>query len=403
MKNAIIGQSGGPTAAINATLSGVVRELAKSDKVDTIYGMLNGIEGCMQEKFCNLSKLLFTENDFVRLEKTPSAALGSCRLKLPAETSDKPEDVETYTKLFEILNRYNIGYFFYIGGNDSMDTIRKLSSYGDKIGSDIRFVGIPKTIDNDLACTDHTPGYGSAAKYVAASVAEILCDTAVYKLKAVTVVEIMGRDAGWLTAAAALSKPDLVYLPEVPFSVDEFIEDLREILDRKPNVVVAVSEGIRDKNGRYISESEDNVKTDSFGHKQLSGTGRVLEAIIKEKIGCKARTVEFSILQRCAAHIASAADIEESIKIGSFGARLALEGESGCMATFVRTSTKPYSCTCQKAELNSVANVVRQVPREFINERGNHVTSECIEWIRPLVLGESIPEFENGLPVQFII
>lgn len=402
MKNAIIGQSGGPTAAINATLSGVVRELKKSDKIDTVYGMLNGIEGCLKENFCDLSKLLFTENDFVRLEKTPSAVLGSCRFKLPSETSDKVEDIEKYTKLFEILNRYNIGYFFYIGGNDSMDTIRKLSSYADAIGTDIKFVGVPKTIDNDLACTDHTPGYGSAAKYVATSISEMICDTAVYKLKAVTVVEIMGRDAGWLTAAAALSKPDLVYLPEVAFNVDEFISDLKEILDRKPNVVVAVSEGIRDKNGRYISEGDES-KTDSFGHKQLSGTGRVLESIIKERIGCKARTVEFSILQRCAAHVASATDIEESVKIGSFGAKLALDGESGCMATFVRTSTKPYSCNCQKAELNSVANVVRQVPREFINERGNHVTSECIEWIRPLVLGESIPEFENGLPVQFII
>ncbi len=400
-KNAVIGQSGGPTAAINATLSGVVRELKASEKVDTVYGMLNGIEGFMKEEFCNLSKLLFTENDFVRLEKTPAAALGSCRLKLPSETSEKAEDIEMYNKIFEILDRNNIGYFFYIGGNDSMDTIRKLSAYAKKLNSDIRFVGVPKTIDNDLACTDHTPGYGSAAKYVATSLAEILRDTAVYKIKAVTVVEIMGRDAGWLTASAALARPDLVYLPEVDFSIEEFLEDVKAEFEKKPNVVVAVSEGIRDKNGRYISE--DGSKTDAFGHKQLSGTGRVLESILKEKLGCKARTVELSILQRCAAHIASGTDIEESVKIGSFGARLALEGETGCMATFVRTSTKPYSCNCQKAELDSVANVVRQVPREFINERGNHVTTECIEWIRPLVLGESIPEFENGLPVQFII
>ncbi len=401
MKNAIIGQSGGPTAAINATLSGVVRELKKSDKIDTVFGMKNGIEGFLKEDFCNLSMLLSEEKDFVRLERTPAAALGSCRLKLPAETSESVEDKALYAKLFKILEKHNIGYFFYIGGNDSMDTIRKLAWYARSLNSEIRFVGVPKTIDNDLACTDHTPGYGSAAKYVATAVSEMICDTSVYKLKAVTLVEIMGRDAGWLTASAGLAEPDFVYLPEVPFDVDVFLEDIKARLEEKPNLLVALSEGIRDKDGRYISET--GSKVDAFGHKQLSGTGRVLEGILKEKLGCKARTVEISLLQRCAAHLASGTDISESVEIGSFAASLALNGETGCMATFERVSSEPYACTCRKAELDSVANFVRTVPREFINEKGNNVTQACLNWIRPLILGESIPEFNNGLPVQFKI
>lgn len=408
VKNAVIGQSGGPTAAINATLSGVVRGLKKSNKVHTIYGMLNGIEGFLKENFCNLSQLLDSEENHVCLEKTPSSALGSCRYKIPMETSEKEEDKEVYCKIFEILDKYNIGYFFYIGGNDSMDTIRKLSAYAEKIGSDIKFVGVPKTIDNDLACTDHTPGYGSAAKFVATTMSEMIRDTSVYKLKAVTIVEVMGRDAGWLTAAAGLPAlasegPDLVYLPEVPFDVDEFIEDVKNLIEKKPNIIIAVSEGIRDKNGKYISELTDTGKTDAFGHKMLSGTGRTIEGYVKDRIGCKARTVELSLLQRCAAHIASKTDIDESVEIGSFAANLALSGDSGCMASFVRGEGSDYSCTCAKAPLDNVANVVKKVPREFINVKGNNVTKECLEYLAPFIKGESIPEFKNGLPVQFVI
>ncbi len=403
MKNAIVGQSGGPTAAINATLSGVVRELTSSGKVDVVYGMHNGIEGLLEERMCNLSHILFAESDLVKLEKTPAAVLGSCRLKLPDPLSTEEKDITLYKKLFEILDKNNIGYFFYIGGNDSMDTIRKLSFWAKNHDSDIKFVGVPKTIDNDLACTDHTPGYGSAAKFVATAISEILRDTAVYRIKAVTIVEIMGRDAGWLTASASLAGPDLIYLPEVPFSIDNFIEDVKAELEKKPNVVVAVSEGIRDKDGVYISQFTNSTAVDAFGHKQLAGTGRCLESIVKSAIGCKVRTVEFSLLQRCAAHIASKTDIDEAVKIGSFAASLALAGETGCMAAFERISTSPYSCICKKADLDNVANYVRTVPREFINERGNNLTLECVNWIRPLVLGESFPEYENGLPVQMII
>lgn len=409
MKNAIVGQSGGPTAAINATLSGVIRGCFESKEIDKVYGMLNGIEGLFERRVCVLNDIMTSEADLVALEKTPAAALGSCRKKLPAIDTTDADDIEKYKKLFEILDEYNVGYFFYIGGNDSMDTIRKMSHFAKMFGSDIKFVGVPKTIDNDLDCTDHTPGYGSAAKYVATSVSEIIRDTAVYTVKAVTIVEIMGRDAGWLTASAALPTlfgkpaPDLVYLPEVPFSVDDFINDLKALLEKKPNIVVAVSEGVRDKHGAYIGESEQAGKIDAFGHKYLAGTGRVLESYVREYIGCKARTVEMSLLQRCAAHIASKTDIEESVRVGKYAVTLAVSGETGCMAAYERRAGSDYFCDCKKANIESVANVVRSVPRHFINSRGNNVTEDCLKWIAPLVEGESIPEFENGLPVHFSI
>ncbi len=409
MKNAVIGQSGGPTAAINATLSGVIKGLFESGKVDTVYGMLNGIEGLFEERLCNLNEVFENKALLTNLEKTPAAALGSCRKKLPPFDTDKEEDVVKYKKLFSILEKHNIGYFFYIGGNDSMDTIRKLSAVAEKIGSDVRFVGVPKTIDNDLVCTDHTPGYGSAAKYVATSISEIIRDTAVYTVKAVTIVEVMGRDAGWLTAAAALpalygkDAPDLVYFPEVPFVMEEFIEDVKKLLEKKPNIVVAVSEGVRDKNGVYVGEGEQAGKLDAFGHKYLAGTGRVIESYVREYIGCKSRTVEISLLQRCAAHIASGTDIDESVMVGKYAANLALNGETGCMAAYEREEGATYSCTCKKVDVSTVANAVRKVPREFINKRGNNLTRECLEWIAPLVKGESIPDFENGLPVQFVL
>lgn len=409
MKNAIIGQSGGPTAAINATLSGVIRGCFDSKEIGTVYGMLNGIEGVFSRRLCNLNEIIKGEQDLVRLEKTPAAALGSCRKKLPSLDNITDDIIAEYQKLFDILDEFNIGYFFYIGGNDSMDTIRKMSAFAKRIDSDIKFVGVPKTIDNDLDCTDHTPGYGSAAKYVATSISEIIRDTAVYTVKAVTIVEVMGRDAGWLTAASALpclygkTAPDLVYLPEVPFSVEEFIDDLKKLLEVKPNIVVAVSEGVRDKNGVYIGEGEQAGKLDAFGHKYLAGTGRVLESFVREYIGCKARTVEMSLLQRCAAHIASKTDINESVGVGRYAVELALNGDSGCMAAYERKGGAQYCCGFKKVDVSYVANVVRKVPREFINERGNNVTLECLNWIAPLVKGESIPEFENGLPVQFII
>lgn len=409
MKNAIVGQSGGPTAAINATLSGVIRACRKSADIETLYGMKNGVEGLMEERLVKLSEIVSCDADNVTLENTPAAALGSCRKKLPVP-DDKIEDSKIfYTKLFDILKKYNIGYFFYIGGNDSMDTIYKLSSYAKLNGSDIKFVGIPKTIDNDLANTDHTPGFGSAAKYIAASMQEIIRDTAVYTVKAVTIVEIMGRDAGWLTACAALPRltsdvaPDLVYLPEVPFCLDEFVEDVKAKLEEKPNVVVAVSEGIRDKDGNYAGMGAQSGKTDAFGHQYLSGTGKALEQYIGEHVGCKVRSVELNILQRCASHIASECDLNESVMIGSYAVELALSGRTGCMAAYKREDGANYSVSAVAVDIAGVANKVRAVPVEFINERGNNVTDECLNWILPLIQGERQIEYKNGLPVHFVI
>lgn len=408
-KNAIVGQSGGPTAAINATLSGVVRGCLSSERIDSIFGMKNGIEGFLNEDFCILNDLFKCEESFVRLEKTPAAALGSCRKKLPSPNTDKIEEISLYNKIFSILERYDIGYFFYIGGNDSMDTIRKLSIYGEKICSEIKFVGVPKTIDNDLVSTDHTPGYGSAAKFIATTISEIICDTAVYKTKAVTIVEIMGRDAGWLTASAGLPAlyglpaPDLIYLPEVPFSLEDFTDEIRSLFEKKPNIVVAISEGIRDKNGKYVNEDESIVRTDAFGHKALGGAGRALENYLRDKLGCKARCVEISLLQRCASHLASATDISEAVEIGKFAVESALDGKTACMVAVERSCSSEYSVSLKTVDVNSVANAVRAVPREFINENGNYVTKECLEWISPLVQGESITPFSNGLPEHFII
>ena len=407
MRNAIVGQSGGPTAAINATLSGVIKGCIASKKIDVIYGMFNGIEGLLEEKVCNLTEIFKEEKNLLSLEKTPSAALGSCRKKLPKLESNDERDISEYNKLFSILDKFNIGYYFYIGGNDSMDTIDKLSSYAVKIGSDIKFIGVPKTIDNDLMSTDHTPGYASAAKFVSTAISEILCDTSAYTVKAVTLVEIMGRDAGWLTLSSALprlygkSAPDLVYLPEVDFDVDEFVDDVKKLLEDKPNIVVALSEGIRDKYGVYIAEGSGKI--DAFGHKSLGGAGKVLESILKDRIGCKARTVEFSLLQRCAAHIASRTDIDESVMIGKYAVEIATDGYSGYMVAYERENSHEYKIIPKKVDVNDVANAVRKVPLDFINKEKNNISDKGLKWIAPLVIGESIPDFEDGLPVQFII
>ena len=397
--NAVIGQSGGPTAAINATLSGVVRGCKDADCIGKIYGAINGIEGVLAERFCDLGEKLPDEASLRLLEQTPAAALGSCRKKLP-----KPEDdPATFEKLVEILKKYDIRYFFYIGGNDSMDTVAKLSRYCASVGFDMRVMGVPKTIDNDLAGTDHTPGFGSAAKYIAAVTQEILLDTAVYTVKAVTIIEIMGRDAGWLTAAAALPSlsgiaPDLVYLPEVPFDYEKFYEDIAAAFEKHPNVVVAVSEGARTADGTYVGEGTQSGAVDVFGHKYLSGTGKALELAVKEKFGCKVRSVELNLPQRCAAHIRSKTDIDESVMVGKAAANYAVNGETGKMACFVRTSSDPYKCEAGLCDIASVANAVRSVPREFITERGNGVTEECVRYIAPLIMGEAECTYKNGLP-----
>ncbi|MBE6632202.1 MAG: 6-phosphofructokinase [Ruminococcaceae bacterium] len=405
MGNAIVGQSGGPTAAINATLAGVIKGAFDNDCIETIYGAFNGIEGILAERICNLNEIVKSEEDITKLAHTPAAALGSCRLKLPKKEDPKYE--ETFEKLFDIFKKYNIRYFFYIGGNDSMDTVAKLSAYAASNAYEMSIMGVPKTIDNDVMGTSHTPGYGSAAKYIATSMQEIIRDCGVYTVKAVTIVEIMGRDAGWLTAAAALPRkicgvaPDLIYLPERDFSYDEFFEDVAKALEKHPNVVVAVSEGLRCADGTYVGEGTQSGAVDVFGHKYLSGTGKALEIAVKEKLGCKVRSVELNILQRCASHIASKTDIEESLMVGHAAVDTAANGVSGKMMCFART--EPYSCKAVYEDIEKIANKVRHVPDEFINERGNNVTDECVDYILPLINGEVYPEYKDGLPVHFVI
>lgn len=403
--NAIVGQSGGPTAAINATLSGVIRGVSESNCIDRLYGAFNGIQGMLEERYCNLSEIIKNDEDLFLLENTPAAALGSCRVKLPKEG----ENDEVYRRLFEFFQKLNIRCFFYIGGNDSMDTVAKLTAYAARTDYDLRVIGIPKTIDNDVEGTDHTPGYGSAAKYIAVSIQEIIRDCAVYTLKAVTIVEIMGRDAGWLTAASALPRiisgvsPDLIYLPEIAFDFGSFFSDIRQALDTHPNVVVVVSEGIRFADGTLVGASVQSGKTDVFGHKYLSGTGKALELAVQNEIGCKVRSVELNILQRCASHTASRQDIDESVKVGYSAVTAAAEGVTGKMMNIIRTSDNPYDYIISHEDISKIANAIKKVPRKFISEQGNNVTDECAEYILPLIAGEVNPVYNKGLPVHFII
>ena len=404
--NAVVGQSGGPTAAINATLAGVVRGALECEYIGKIYGMKNGIEGLLQRRLVDLSEILDTEEKIRSLEHTPAAALGSCRLKLPSVE----KDASVYEKIFEIFSEYDIRYFFYIGGNDSMDTAAKVSKFAEERGYDIRIIGIPKTIDNDLLVTDHTPGYGSAAKYVATTVQEIIYDCAVYTTKAVTIVEIMGRDAGWLTAASAVGSivngiaPDLVYLPERAFSMEEFYASIEKAFEKHPNIVVAISEGIRFADGRYVCESSDGGATDVFGHKALSGAAKTLEMAVKNKFGCKVRSIELNLPQRCAGHLLSRTDISESVMLGKEAVRVAAEeGVSGDMMIYERVSNEPYSCTVSHKKVADIANMVKSVPSEYINAEGNFVTKECCEYILPLIEGEDAPVFKNGIPDYIVL
>lgn len=399
-KNIIVAQSGGPTVAINAALAGVLSAAIKNDVYETVYGSVYGILGILEDNFLNLSKKAEEIPDFIdTLKLSPSMYLGSCRYKLP----DYEDDDATYAFIFHVFKKYNVGAFFYIGGNDSMDTVLKLSHYGAQIGSDIRIIGIPKTIDNDLCMTDHTPGYGSAAKYIASSILEVAHDTYIYSVKSVTIVEIMGRDAGWLTAASALARnsynsaPHLIYFPEVPFSKDQFIEDVKEQLKHHNNVIIAVSEGIRDKDGNYFSAAKPT--NDQFGHAQLSGTGKCLEYFIKESINVKVRSIELNVLQRCAAHISSLTDIEESYALGNNAVAYAAEGRSRCMLTITRTSDAPYSTSIDTADIKEIANAVKVIPPEWIAKSGNDVTPEFIAYMKPLIAGEPVLSYKDGLPV----
>ncbi len=414
--NAIVGQSGGPTAAINATLAGVIRGafdvIKQGGEIGRLYGMRNGIDGLLREDILEFDRLFAADADgcytaLDRLTLTPAAALGSCRRKLPAPGA--PDESAVMERLFDILEAHNIRYFFYIGGNDSMDTVAKVSAYAERRRFPIRVMGVPKTIDNDLVGTDHTPGFGSAAKYIAVTMQEILRDTAVYTTPAVTIVEIMGRDAGWLAASAALGRrvcgqsPDLVYLPERAFSYEAFFADLRGALARHPNVVVAVSEGIELSDGTLVGASAQSGATDAFGHKYLAGTAKALEQAVKAELGCKVRSIELNLPQRCAGHLVSAQDITESLAIGEHAVRFAVDGISREMVILRRRSTEPYAYEIDHEDIFKIANQTRTVPAAFINERGNHVTDECLSYLLPLIQGEMWPVYRNGLPWYWVL
>ena len=399
-KNVIVGQSGGPTAVINSSLAGVY-QTAKALGAGMVYGMQYGIEGLLKKQVIPLDAVLKTSMDIELLKRTPSSYLGSCRYKLPS-CEEKPE---VYRQLFEILERLDIGACFYIGGNDSMDTISKLSAWGEKVGSPIRFIGVPKTIDNDLEGTDHTPGFGSAAKYIATILKEIIRDSTVYDLRSVTVVEIMGRNAGWLTGAACLAAgddcdgADMILLPEVPLDPEDFLRRVDELQKKKPSVIIAVSEGVRLADGRYVCELVSEAKTDAFGHKAaLSGTGRYLSDLISNRLGCKSRAIEFSTLQRCAAHVASRTDITEAYQAGGAAVKAASEGQTGQMAALVRTSQSPYVCDVKIVNVHAVANQEKKVPREWITPDGYHVTAEFAAYARPLIQAELTPIYIDGTP-----
>lgn len=400
LKNCMVAQSGGPTAAINASLAGVIDGVMKSEKYDTIYGSLNGITGILNNDLMNLTALMEKNPEYLhRLTVTPAMFLGSCRYKLP----NYLDDDSSYVYIFKQFADYDIDAFFYIGGNDSMDTVSKLSEYGRRIGSPVRIIGIPKTIDNDLCETDHTPGFGSAAKYIASSLLEISHDTFIYAVKSVTIVEIMGRDAGWLTAAAALARneynkaPHLIYLPEVPFDKEDFLLDVKRLLFEQNNVIVAVSEGIRDASGNYISASEQSV--DTFGHSQLSGAGKTLEFLVKEKLGVKVRSVEVNVLQRCASHLASKTDLDEAFALGKKAVALSEEGVTASMVTMNRVSDHPYRIEYGYAEIKQIANEAKSVPLEWISDAGNDIKQPFIDYLSPLIQGEVDVTYQNGLPV----
>lgn len=401
MKNMIVGQSGGPTAVINGSLYGVVSEGFKHpESIEHVYGMINGIEGFLSNQIMDMHPLL-KNGDLELIRTTPGSYLGSCRYKLPEDLNNP-----VYPELFQKFEDYNIGYFFYIGGNDSMDTVSKLSRYAAKIQSPIRVIGVPKTIDNDLVETDHTPGFGSAAKFVATTVREIAIDASVYdNKKSVTIVEIMGRHAGWLTAASALARkfegdnPVLIYLPEVAFNQEDFLEKVKKSLETTPNLVVCVSEGINDGNGTFICEFASDVGVDTFGHKMLTGSGKYLENLIKEKLGVKVRSVELNVSQRCSSSCLSKTDLDEADHSGAFAVNAALNGETGKMISFVRTNTSPYELSFSTADVNIICNQEKAVPLSWITKDASDVTDEFIRYAAPLIQGSVDVPTENGLPL----
>lgn len=397
--NLLVGQSGGPTAVINGSLYGVVSEGLANPAIGKVIGMVNGIEGFLAGRTMEMAPL--AENgELERIRTTPGSFLGSCRYKLPEDLSDP-----VYPELFKKFEEFEIGYFFYIGGNDSMDTVSKLSRYAASVGNKIRIIGVPKTIDNDLVETDHTPGFGSAAKYVASTVREIAIDASVYDNKqSVTIVEIMGRHAGWLTAASVLARkfegdnPVLIYLPEVAFDIDAFIEKVKEKLQTTSNLVVCISEGINDGNGTFVCELASDVGVDNFGHKMLTGSGKYLENLVKEKLGVKVRSVELNVCQRCSSSCLSATDLNEAVESGRFAVKAAIDGETGKMITFIRKSSEPYELEFGTADVNIICNMEKPVPQKWITENGSDIGGEFIAYARPLVQGNVEVPMKDGLP-----
>lgn len=409
MKNVVVGQSGGPTAVINSSVAGVYAG-AKAAGAEHVYGMVHGIEGFLQDKLVDLDKYLADPVGIELLKRTPSAFLGSCRFKMPK--IDGHEDV--YEKVFEIMEKHDIDTLFYAGGNDSMDTVKMLSDYAAAHGKKQTFMGVPKTIDNDLPITDHCPGYGSAAKYIATTLKEIIRDNESFGAAKPTicVCEIMGRDAGWLTAAAALAKGDDcsgvdgIYLPERVFDVDAFLDKVEVLSKTKRSVVIAVSEGLKLADGRYACELGDVAdKVDAFGHKQLSGTASALCKLIADRTGCKTRAVEFSTMQRAATHVASLTDINEAFTAGSMAAAAAAEGHTAEMVIFKRVNegAEPYRIEFSRFDIHQIANGVKNVPQEWINEAGDDLTQEYIDYARPLIEGELNPIWVNGTPRHLVM
>ena len=399
MYNILIAQSGGPTAAINASLAGVMEQAFATADIDKVYGGCNGIQGILEDRIVQLNEQFENKDENLnKLKCTPAMYLGSCRYKMKPYT----EDATDYDKVLEIFKKYDIGAFFYIGGYDSMDTVDKMSDYVKEHGMDVKVIGIPKTIDNDLMMIDHTPGFGSAAKYIATTIREVAMDTYIYNMDTVVIVEVMGRNAGWLTAASVLARnnynvaPHLIYLPEVPFNMDDFVQMVKKNLFQYHHVIVAVSEGIQDENGKYISASGNAV--DKFGHVMLSGTGNVLKNIVSERIGCKVRSIELNVLQRAASHIASATDIAESAELGRNGVRLAMSGNTGVMSTLIRKSSEPYEVEYSFGDISKIANAEKKIPREWISSDGTDVTAEMIAYLKPLVMGEVSVPYKDGIP-----
>lgn len=398
--NAIFGQSGGPTSVINASAAGVFTEALKQDCILKVFGAAHGIKGILEEKFYDISCENPKELELMRT--TPSSALGSVRYKLA-----KPDVDDTdYKRLLEVFKKYDIRYFFYNGGNDSMDTCNKVSKYMQTAGYECRVIGVPKTIDNDLAGTDHCPGYGSAARYIAISTMEVYLDAHVYDTPMICVLEVMGRNAGWLTAATSLASykgagPDLIYLPEIDFDMDSLISQVKAVFKKNNGkVIIAVSEGIKDKDGKYISEYESDLakEKDSFGHAQLGGTAQVIAARLKNEFNCKTRAIEFSLLQRCAAHCASKTDVDEAFKTGELAVKYAVSGTTDHMVAYEREQGSEYKCNFKLVNLSTAANSEKKVPREWINKEGNGLTKAFIDYALPLIQGESTPPLEDGLP-----